>query len=304
MTKERFQGVLTQKGEKTFLLGTDGKHLLESDFIWSGYIHHWLGRKVYARHLPQRDYERGNPIVIMWPHTSEPGKPYVDLCFNMRLPKYTASLFGHIAINVNGEVYNFSHHLNENEIMTTEEYYYRPPLGEFAPNPKTGLYDAGETGRPYYDKFGRLFMRTVHVLRIEGLETNRLSRIYHHELEKVHAAPKNPRKPEEYTGFNIFTRSCTTIIRDGLRKCGFTKVRGILPRDFFACAAYYFHTLEETGTVETKILKLKQLKVPEAPYSKKVPLSNPINWVRQRRLIRMRGMDDGAESPGYRVPST
>jgi hypothetical protein len=188
--------------------------------------------------------------------------------------------------------------------MTTEEYLYRPPLGEFAPNPVTNRYDVGKSGRPYYDKFGRLFMRTVYVLRIEGLETSQLSKFYHHELEKVNAAPINPKSPDQYTEFNTITRNCTTIIRDGLRKYGFTKVRGILPRDFFVCAAYYFHKLKKMGTVETRFFKLKQLKVPEAAYSENVPPFNPINWVRQWKLGRLRGMEDGAELSDHRGPST
>jgi hypothetical protein len=275
------KGVLTQERGKTFLLKGDENPLLENELIWSGYVRHWLGKMVCARYLPQRDYEKGKPIIIMWPDDWETETPYMDLYFNERLPKYRASFFGHIAVNVNGKVFNFSHHMNENEVMTPEEYFYRPPLGEFAPHPKTGLYADGSGGRPYYDKFGRLFMRTVHVLRIEDLETERLLRFYYRELKKTKNGPIDPNRPDIYTGFNVLTRNCTTIIRDGLRKCGFRKVKGIVPKDFFVCATHCFRRLEEMGAVRTKTFKLGQLKVPEATYSVGVPLVNPINWIRE-----------------------
>jgi hypothetical protein len=282
--KEIYQGVLTQKKGNAFLVGTGGRRFLTSERIWSGYVLHWVGKVVFARHLPQKDYERGDPIVIMQPNTGEAEAPRVELYFNERLPKYRASFFGHIAVNVDGEVFNFSHLMNENEVMTPEEYFYRPALGEFAPHPETGRFDAGNADRPYYDKFGRLFMRTVHVLRIEGLKTGRLAAIYHNTLETIHSAPPDPKRPGKYKDFNILTRNCTTMIRDGLRQYGFSRIRGILPRELFISAAYHFRKLEEAGVLEMKLIKMKQLKVPEAPYSAEVPILNPINRVRQWKL--------------------
>jgi hypothetical protein len=281
--EELIKGVLTQEKGDIFLMGTGGSRCLASELIWHGYVRHWMGRVVFARHLPQKDYERGDPIVIMWPHRRETEAPFLDLYFNERLPKYKASFFGHIAVNVDGEVFNFSHLLNENEVMTLEEYFYRPALGEFAPHPETGRFDAGNRDRPYYDKFGRIFMRTVHVLRIEGLKTRRLSTIYHNMLKKIHATPPDPRRPGKYRDFRLLTRNCTTMIRDGLRRYGFSQIRGILPRELFACAAYHFRKLEEEGDLKTYSIKMKQLKVPEAPYSAAVPILNPINRLQQRK---------------------
>jgi hypothetical protein len=282
---EIFQGVLTQEKGKTYLLGTGGRRLLASERIWSGYVRHWIGRKVFARPLPQRDYERGAPIIIMWPRTQETEIPFVELYFNERLPKYRASFFGHIAANVDGEIFNFSHLMNENEVMTREDYFFRPALGEFAPDPETGRFNTGNRDRPYYDKFGRLFMRTVHVLRIEGLKTGRLSEIYHNRLKAIHATPPDPKKPEKYKDFNMFTRNCATLIRDGLRKYGFSQIRGILPRELFVSAAYHFRKLEEEGVLKTELIKMKQLKVPEAPYSAGVPILNPINRGRIQKQL-------------------
>ena len=54
---------------------------------------------------------------------------------NERLTKYFVSYLGHTAVNVNGSIFNFSHLMNENEIMGKEEYFYRPALSEFAPSP-------------------------------------------------------------------------------------------------------------------------------------------------------------------------
>ena len=68
--------------------------------------------------------------------------------------------------------------MNENEIITEEEFFYRPALGEFAPSPNNGKYEILEDGTPYYDKFGRNFMRTIHVLRIEGIDVEKLGNIY------------------------------------------------------------------------------------------------------------------------------
>ena len=282
--KKIFKGVLTQEKGNTFLVGTGGRRLLATELIWSGYLTHWIGKVVFARYLPQRDYEREEPIVIMRPHRREAEVPSVGLYFNERLPKYRASFFGHIAVDVDGEVFNFSHLLNENEVMTREEYFYRPALGEFAPHPETGRFDTGNANRPYYDKFGRLFMRSVHVLRIEGLKTGRLSEIYHNMLRRIHSAPPDPRRPEKYKGFNVLTRNCATLIRDGLRRYGFPQIRGILPRELFLCTVYHFRKLEKKGALKTALIKMKQLKVPEAPYSAGVPILNPINRVRQRKL--------------------
>jgi hypothetical protein len=291
INKEIIRGVLTQQKEKTFLLGLDGEHHLKTDYIWPGYVPHWLGKPVCARYLTQRDYERGEPIVLIWPDVQTGDTDYVDLYYNERLTHYPVSIFGHNAINVNGEVFNFSHLLIENEATNLEDYLYRPPLGEFAPHPKQGIRNVEDMERPYYDMFGRLFMRTIHVLRIQGLNTEQVSSIYHKELNKILNTPRNPKCPEKYRDFNIFTRSCTTIIRDGLRECGFRKISGIMPRDFFVNAAYHFLNAEKEGALRLKRFTMKQLKVAEAPHSRTTPLFNPTNRI--RRLVTRSYFDRG-----------
>jgi hypothetical protein len=283
MREEIFTGILREEKGKTYLLGKSGARFLESSLLWEGYLKHWHNKAVCARLLPQRDYKEGNPIVIMWPYEEPSGIPFVELYYNERLVKYPASTLGHFAINVNGEIFNFSHLLNENEVIKKEEYFYRPALGEFAPHPQLGVFNVDDPKRPYYDKFGRLFMRTIHVLRIEGLDTKRLSGIYHDVLERIHSTPINPKKPEKYPDFNIFTQSCTTIIRDGLREYGFRSIGGLFPRDLFVNIA--FHLLKEKREdIEVKLLRMKQLKVPEAPYSALTPFLNPMNRIRAGRL--------------------
>ena len=280
---KEINGVLTQENGRSYLLGENGERQLENELIWDGYVRHWLGKRVSARHLSQRDYKGGNPIIIMWPYEEPSGIPFVELYYNERLVKYPASTLGHFAINVNGEIFNFSHLLNENEVIKKEEYFYRPALGEFAPHPELGVFNVDDPERPYYDKFGRLFMRTIHVLRIEGIDTERLLRIYHDVLEMIHSTPVNPKRPEKYPGFNIFTKSCTTIIRDGLREYGFGGIGGIFPRDLFVNIAFRLLG-EKRKDIEVKLFRMKQLKVPEAPYSALTPFLNPVNRIRAKRL--------------------
>ena len=265
---------------RIFVQGPDGKRFYDSEPIWEGYVTHWLGQRVCARQLPQMDYETERPIILVWPDEEIPKRPFVVLYFNERLRKYPASLLGHMAINVNGEVFNYSHLMNENEVLTREEYLYRPALGEFAPHPTQGRHHVDTDGKAYYDKFGRLFMRSVHALFIEGLPTNLLSAYYHRELENILNTPENPLKPGYYPHFNLFTRNCATIIRDGLRQVGLQGIRGILPRDLFM--SVFYHLLKNREGLGTRIefFRLNQLKVPEAPYSALPPPVNPVNMLR------------------------
>jgi len=279
-----YQGVLTGAGARPFLLGDDGTRHLESETIWSGYLSHWDGLKVCARRLPQRDYETGNPIIMMWPDEPLPKEPFIDLYFNERLVKYPVSFLGHLAVNVNGEIFNFSHLINENEVMRHEEYFYRPALGEFAPHPVTGRDNTDDPQKPYYDKFGRLFMRTIHVLRITGLDTQKFSQIFHDELDLIKSTPADPKKPGEYPAFNMLTRSCSTIIRDGFKKAGFKSIRGVFPRDLFVDTSYYFLNVNRKSGITASFDTLLQLRVREAPSSIMPPLLNPCNHLKNRIL--------------------
>ena len=184
MNQNIIKGQLCQENGQSFIASANNNYF-EDRLIWQGYLTHWLGQKVVARELPQLDYDSSQPIIILWPDEPPPEEPCVDFYYNERLVKYPASLFGHNAININGNIYNFSHLLNENEIMTPEEYFYRPALGEFAPSPVNGKFEILANGTAYYDKFGRNFMRTVHVLRIRGMDTKRLSSILDEELEII-----------------------------------------------------------------------------------------------------------------------
>jgi len=282
-----YRGVLTQEGKDTFLLGAHGETYFKDDHIWSGYLFHWRNQRVCGRYLPQKEYTTGKPIVLLWPDVPAASAPYMELYYNERLVKYWASSFGHNAINVAGRIFNFSHLLNENEVMTPEEYFYRPALGEFAPSPNNGRFEILPNGQAYYDKFGRSFMRSIHVLRVEGIDVQRLANIFQNELERIFAAPVNPNKPEKYSEFNFFNRSCTTIIRDGLIKYGFTGIKGVLPRDFFVNAASRLLVLEREQPIKVRLFIMPQLKVPEAPYSQVTPLFNPINRFKFRQLPKI-----------------
>jgi hypothetical protein len=275
------KGVLTTiPGQIPFLSGDDGTGYLKDEKIWSGYLLHWNGLKVSARALPQKDYETGRNIIILWPDEPLPEEPFVDLYFNERLVKYPVSFLGHLAVNVHGEIFNYSHLINENEVMKPEEYFYRPALGEFAPHPKTCRNNTDDPEKPYYDKFGRLFMRTIHVLRITGLDTKRLSHFFHSELEIIHNTPPDSAKPGHYRDFNILTNNCATIIRNGFKKTGFHNIRGIFPRDLFVNASYYFLRQSNNPMIRASGHTRHQLHVPEAASSALPPLLNPVNRVK------------------------
>lgn len=273
------RGVLTQEGDTVYLKGADNTRHFEGELIWEGYKKHWMGRALRGRTLPQRDYVKGRPIVILWPDEEISDRPYLDLYYNEKLTHYWESAMGHIAASVNGEIFNYSNALNENEIMTPEEYFYRPALGEFAPDPVKGKINVSNPDRPYFDKFGRLFMRSIHVLRFYGVDLEKIRAGLQRGLETVHNAPKNPKAPEMYAQFSVLKRSCTTFTRDAMRDAGM-KVSGILPRDFFVNAAVY----AKHSAFEHRLFVLPQLKVEEAPHSAPSRLMNPVNWIKQSTL--------------------
>jgi hypothetical protein len=279
-----YKGVLTRTGEKAFLQGHDGIRYLEDEIIWKGYLAHFNGLAVCARRLSQRDYETGKPIIILWPDAPSSDESAVELYFNERLVKYPTSFLGHMAVNISSEIFNFSHLINENEVMKPEEYFFRPALGEFAPHPVYGRDNTDDPQKFYYDKFGRLFMRTIHVLKITGLDTQTFSQIFHDELDIIRNTPADPKKPGEYRDFNILANSCSTIIRDGFKKYGFKNIRGIFPRDLFVNISFYFLKQTKDPQMKASCYTLQQLKVPEAAFSALPPLLNPLNLIKQRIL--------------------
>lgn len=280
-------GRLSKLNGKYFIESENGVRHFENRLIWDGYIQHWLGQTVCARELPQKDYETEENIILIWPHQSKSKVPYVEIYYNERLVKYPASTFGHNAINVNGEFFNFSHLQNENETMDEGEFMYRPALGEFAPSPRTGKFEINKDENTFYDKFGRNFMRSIDVIYIEGINTEKLSSIYHDTLRKIYNTPQNAKSPEKYADFNFIWNSCTTMIRDGLRRYGFKSVNGIFPRDFFISAAWAICKVKEELNLNVKLYTRPQLNVAEADSSKKTPIFNPRNRIRNFRLKKI-----------------
>jgi len=276
-----YTGTLRTKGENAYLETANGDKIFENEKLWTGYIKHWKNTKVNARRLSQLDYVDGKPIIIMWPDEPEPLTSFVHIYYNERLVKYFDSTMGHLAININGKIFNFAKKVNENEVITKEEYFYRPALGEFAPSPNTGKQEITVHGKSYFDKFGRNFMRGIHVIYIEGIDTDKLYKIFKEELDIIHNTLPKPDKPEDYPDFNAIKRSCTSIVRDGLREYGFKKIKGVLPRDFFVNAAYNF---KKEKNLKVKIYKMPQLIVPECPWSKATFLFNVKNWFRVKTL--------------------
>ena len=283
------EGTLREHGDGAYIEEPDGHRWTDSRSIWPGYLLHWAGQAVRVHQLAQCDYVSGTPILLLSPSEPPPPSPYVLLYYNERLTGYVASTFGHIAINVDGRVFNFSHLLVEDEKMTVEEFMYRPAMGEFSPHPLTGGFNANDHRRPYYDKFGRRFMRTIHELRIEGLDTGPLMTQLRSELEVIHATPVDERNPHRYRDFSFLRRSCVTVIRDALRAAGLPKIKGVLPRELFLNVAYHVSALDDALVSSAR--RLRQLKVPARAYSAPSPILNPVNRWHRSHLLRMPGGD-------------
>jgi hypothetical protein len=114
---------------------------------------------------------------------------------------------------------------------------------------------------------------------VEGADVEQLRTHCDAELKRIHQAPRDPKKPEKYSEFNFFTRSCTTIIRDALRTIGFTNVKGIIPRDMFVSAVAELFRARQRGIVQCRFYLKPQLLVPEAPPSKRSWVMNPRNLI-------------------------
>ncbi|MDP2932847.1 MAG: hypothetical protein Q8N81_01830 [bacterium] len=270
------KGKLQLENNVAYLLTQEGVKCFETEKIWSGYLSHFLGKTVFARKLLQLDYDTGRPIILLWPAEIRPDHPSFELYYNERLPRYFGSLFGHIAINIKGTVFNFARMINEYEMLTEEEYFYRPALGEFGPGNK-GRYNVSDPQKPHYDKFGRRFMRTVHALRVEGIDAEKLLLIFRQifgERQKYFAAhPDLINDPR----FNFFSNSCVTPIRNGLFQFGLQKIPGIAPRDFYANCLRSFSELAKGKNLKISTFTLPQLKVSEAPFSRPAQLLDPRN---------------------------
>ena len=82
MSNTVYTGILTADETNSFLLRRDGSRVLEENHIWDGYINHWAGQNVCARLLRQKDYENGEPIVIIWPDISPANVDFMELYYN------------------------------------------------------------------------------------------------------------------------------------------------------------------------------------------------------------------------------
>lgn len=270
------KGKLLSGNNGAYLLTQDNAKYFETEKIWSGYLSHFLGNTVCARQLPQLDYDTGRPIILLWPAKNPPARPFFELYYNESMPKYSGSLFGHIAINIKGTVFNFARKINECEMLTEEEYFYRPALGEFGPGRK-GKYDISDSQKPHYDKFGRRFMRTVHALRVEGVDAEKLLLIFQTIFAKKQqgftARPDLENDPQ----FNFVANSCVTPIRHGLVQFGFKNIPGIAPRDFYVNCLRYFSKYARDKNLRFSAGPKPQLKVSEAPFSRPALLLDPRN---------------------------
>jgi hypothetical protein len=285
-------GVLRRNAEGEYLDTSAGQPVKVSERLWAGYIEHWLGQRVRMYRLRERDYDSGAQILLLAPDVPSPTPPYVELYYNECLPGYVSSLFGHLAINVDGRVFSFSETLNENEAISPEEFLYRPAMGEFAAHPDTQSFNVADPNRPYFENFGRRFMRSIHALHIQGLDTARLTELLCLEIRIIGEKTPYPRRPHKYRDFHVIRRSCTSLIRDALREAGLREVSGILPRELFLNVAYQATRPDIRHSISVRASRLEQLKVPERPYSRPSPILNPLTRLKLSQLRRIPGSSD------------
>jgi hypothetical protein len=283
------RGLLGRDADEVYIENDEGRRVSLSEPVWEGYLTHWLGRRVRVHRLPQCDYESRAPVLLLAPDEPAPPPPYIVLYYNERLTGYLSSLFGHLSINVDGRVFSFSETLNENEEISLDEFLYRPALGEFSGHPETLTFNVDDASQPYYDKFGRRFMRTIHALRIEGLDTVRLTELLRTELTVIYETPMDPRRPHKYRDFHFLHRSCTTIIRNALREVGLREISGLIPRELFLNVAYQMTLHGRLSSLTVSASRMDQLKVPERAYSRPNPILNPMNRLRLSRLSEIPG---------------
>lgn len=282
---ESMEGWIKKDETGVFIEDNSGKKLFTKERIWDGYVAHWLNKKVLVRELPQNDPKTGLPIVLIWREDGierNKNQNYIEVYYNERLVKYWASFFGHISINVGGSVFNFSNKISEDEILTPEEYFYRPVLGDLAPTE-----DKKDSAEKDVIKFGRRFMRSIHILRIEGdsLDIELLRKIFKKKMDSVHNAPTDSSRPGFYKDFSFYSNSCVTIIRDGLREGGFADASGFLSRDFFMSCAKSFRKMAKKNNLSVSLRLMPQLMISEAPPSKMTLLFNPLSYWRRRKYF-------------------
>jgi len=127
-------------------------------------------------------------------------------------------------------------------------------------------------------------MRTIHVLKITGLDVKKLSQIFHEQLETIKNTPPDPKNSEKYRDFNILTNSCSTIIQEGFKKYGLKNIAGMFPRDIFVNASSYFLYQAKDKRIKASRRVLPQLIVSEAAPSVMPPLMNPLNRWKARQI--------------------
>jgi hypothetical protein len=124
-------------------------------------------------------------------------------------------------------------------------------------------------------------MRTIHRIRIFGLDTEKMMATLKQSLDIILNTPPNPKEPDKYKDFSIVSNNCATIIRDVFNQCGFPEIKGRFPRDLFVNTTYHLFCHPE---LDVQYAKLPQLFVPEAPMSMVSPLLNFRNYFRKNEL--------------------
>lgn len=284
---EKYSGILIKRDEKFVLLSNYGAYLFSDRIIWEGYGQYFLNHNIEVSELEDTDYEKCEKILLMYPLPVKQESDFIELYYNERLVKYPASRFGHLSLNCNGTVFNFSHLINECEIISEEEYFFRPALGHFSPNPQTNLADYTNPEKLYYDKFGRLFMRNVHVLRLSNVDSSKLANVLTKRMKLFKEAGLGA-PSDKNSAFRPLSHNCVTEIADALKECGFGAGSHFIPRDCFAVTGSHWRRLAEKSGYDFSYYIMKQMPVKEAKPSKLAFLINPFNYLRWIILSKKR----------------
>lgn len=287
MRTDALRGILRWRGpaRSTVVLAGGGER--RTGVLWPGYAR-FAGTRVLVRPLPVHD--AGKPVLLVAPLGDAPPARSVELYLAERLPRHAMSRFGHVAAWAGGHVFNYSRTWRENEALDWAEFAWRPPLGDYGPE--------------RHDYFGRRFMRTLHVLRIDGLDTVRVRASLQAVRERILARPPDPRDPEYAPWVNLAGRNCVALLRLALVEAGLPVFHGLTPRAFFVDAAWRLRRLAGRGVLRLSYRRLPQVVVPECAPSLPASSWSPRTAQRERRLAREGffgadgGLDRGPQAPG------
>lgn len=306
------QGVLTCEGGRPVLVSGRERMILPGPF-WEGWTA-MLAREVV--YFPAADLQPPCPVILPAEEQAD-SDDEVEILFLHRLRGQLASLFGHIAIVVRGRVWNFSAVLAENEVLTVDEFYWRPCLPPFLPEEEGCLTvlegvdpdsvsvrteggqqeettcpdnRSAKKGGLRVDRYGRRFMRSLDRIKISGLSPAQLSNLEKsltELMERVYkAAPSSCRGESPY--FSAWKMNCAGFVREAFALAGLANFQSHFPRDLFIEIGWHF--IRQARQAGSSLRVKYGQRIPQFPVpgirasSSAVPLLNPASWWRALRM--------------------